>query len=309
MTSSRGESRFNWLLLVLFVAASVGLVLRSRRAPRVAPPRPTLLDAVPPGPSLLVTADVEALGEAAALELLKAGGGALLGLRELCGFEPLLGVRKLALAVPIAEPGQPSDFALLAQTVLEPEPVLRCAEVVIRRRGGTPVRSALGHFVSVRDQKKPLGEIAVRDDGVFVLSGGQYFRDVIDAASGRFVPDGAARDRAQRHEAIRRRLSPAQLLVTVLDGSALPVPGVASLGAALNVGRELELRAYVACESAASCEEAGRVVEMTKAELSKEPGLASLGRAKAQQRGAELTLDARLPREQLGPLLAQLLAP
>lgn len=297
-------------MLLLSIAASTWVVMHSGRAPRVSKPAPSLLRAVPAGPALLVTVDVEALGEAAALELLRAGGGALLGLRETCGFEPVLGLRQLAFALPLAEPGQAPDFALIAQTALDVEPVLRCAEAVIRKRGGTPVRSALGEFRSVRDQKKPLGEIAIREGGLFVLSGGQYFRDVVDAASGRIAPDPAARARDLKHGEIRRKLTPAQLVVTMLDGPGLPVPpGVHSLGVSLRVGTELDLRGVVGCHSAAGCGEAQFVVEKMKAELIKAPGLASLRELTLELRDTELQLTARLPREQLAPLMAELLSP
>lgn len=303
-------SRLNWLLLVLALAASAWVVVHAKQAPRIAPTPPSLLSAVPTGPALLVTVDVAALGDAAAMELLRAGGGALLGLRKTCGFEPLLGLRQVALALPLAEPEQTPDFAFIAQTALDPEPVLRCAEAVIRERGGTPVRSALGDFRSVRDQKRPVGEIAIRGDGLFVLSGGQYFRDVVDAASGRFVADGAAQERSGKHTAIRRKLEPAQLVVTMLDGPGLPVPpGVHSLGAALAIGKELQLRGHIGCYSVAGCGEAQFVVEKLKAELVKEPGLASLSQMTLDLHGTELELSAQLPRQQLGPLVAQLLAP
>ncbi|RYZ01495.1 MAG: hypothetical protein EOO73_35370 [Myxococcales bacterium] len=309
MTPSRAESRLTWLVLVLSLAASVWLVVHAKRAPRAVKAAPSLLGAVPAGPALLLTVDVAALGEATAIELLRAGGGALLGLRQTCGFEPLLGLRQVAFALPLAEAGQTPDFALIAQTTLDQEPVLRCAEAVIRKRGGNPVRSTLGDFRSVRDQKKPLGEIAIRSDGLFVLSGGQYFRDVVDAASGRFVADEAARERARKHAALRRTLEPAQLVVTLLDGPGFPVPGVHSLGASLGVGKDLELRGFVGCYSAAGCGEARLVFEKVKAELTQEPGLASLRDTKLQLDGAALELTGHLPREQLGPLLAQLLAP
>lgn len=307
---SLAATRLNWVVLALAVAASAWLLFRERPAPRVEKKAvPSLLRAVPTGPSLLVTVDVEQLGEAAALELLRTGGSALLGLRELCGFEPLLGVRQVAFALPRSEPGKAPDFALIAQTVLEPTPVLRCAEAVIRKRGGTPVQSALGEFRSVRDQKKPLGEVAIRSDGVFVLSGGQYFRDAVDAASGRFVADEEGRRRGHAHAALRRELAPAQLVVTLLDSPGLSVPGVRALGASLRVGEVLELRGYVECYSAPECEGAEALLEDLRTELGSDPGLAPLRQAELDRRGSELRLRARLPREQLGPLLAQLLAP
>jgi hypothetical protein len=309
MRTPRAEARLTWLMLLLSVVASLWLVVRAKRAPQAKIAAPSLLSVVPSGPALLVTVDVEALGEAASVELLRAGGGALLGLRELCGFEPLLGLRRVAFALPRSEPGQTPDFALIAQTALDQEPVLRCAEAVIRKRGGSPVRSALGDFRSVRDQKKPLGEVAMRSDGLFVLSGGQYFRDVVDSASGRFVADAEGRLRSEAHALLRRKLAPAQLVVTLLDGPGFPLPGVRSLGASLSVGKQLEVRGYVLCASAAACGEAQLVLEKLQADLVSEPGLASLRQTRFERHDAALEVTARLPREQLGPLMALLLAP
>ncbi len=268
-----------------------------------------MVGAVPMGPALLVTADVQALGEAAAIELLRAGGGALLGLRELCGFEPLIGVRQLAFAVPRTEPGQSPDFALIAQTSLDQEPVLRCAEAVIRQRGGRPARSRLAGFQSVRDQQKPLGEVAIRGDGLFVLSGGQYFRDVIDAASGSFVPDPEAKRRGALHAALRAKLAPSQLQLTALPGPLLSLPGVDVFGFGLDVGRELRLRGFVECPSAAGCGEAHNLLVHLLADAAQQPGLSGLAQVEVAQNRDKLAVSGQLPREQLATLVSQLLAP
>jgi len=306
-----GERALSWLLLVAALAASVLLVRRAKQhAPR--PEREVdILSVIPLGPELLVTADVAALSPAVALELLQAGGGALLGLRELCGFEPVLALRRVAFAVPARSQATPgaSDFALVAQTSLEPEPVLRCAEAVIRKRGGQPVRSSLGRFTSVRDQGKPLGEVAIREDGLFVLSGGQYFRDVVDAANGAAVGDDAARLRTQVHLGVRRRVAPSLLAVTLLPGASLPLPGVQALGLGLAVGQDVQLRGFVGCASAPACVDARRMIEQIKGDIARDTGLSGLQSLAVTAHGVELDVSGRLPREQLAPLLSQLLAP
>lgn len=309
MSSSRAETRLTWLVLLIAVVASVWLVVSSRKAPRLVKAAPNLLAAVPPGPALLVTADVEALGEAAALELLRAGGSALLGLRETCGFEPLLGLRQVAFAVPTAQPGQNPDFALIAQTTLDPEPVLRCAEAVIKKRGGAPVRSALGDFRSVRDQQKPLGEIAIRADGLFVLSGGQYFRDVVDAASGRYVVNTDAKRRAAQHDSVRARLARSQLVVSALPGPVLSLPGVEALGVGLAVKNDVELNGFVDCASTADCNQVKVLLQQVVDAASTEPELAALRGVRVSLNQTHLSVSGTLPRQQLGPLLTQLLAP
>jgi len=307
---SSSERYLVWLLLLVALAVSGWLVHRAKPRAAVAPDF-ELLTAVPAGPELLVTADVAALSPAVALELLQAGGGALLGLRELCGFEPILGLRRVAFAVPFRAQNAPgaSDFAFLAQTSLTPEPVLRCAEAVLRKRGGQPVRSSLGRFTSVRDQGKPLGEVAIRDDGLLVLSGGQYFRDVLDAANGVALGDEAARLRTRVHAGIRRRLAPSQLAVTMLPGPSLPLPGVQALGLGLDVGQDVRLRGYVGCASAPACVEARRMLEQIKTDVARDAGISGLASLTIAERPAELEVSGHLPREQLAPLLSQLLAP
>ncbi len=306
-----GERTLSWLLLVVALGASVLLVRRAKQ--HAAPParEVDIASVIPLGPELLVTADVAALSPAVALELLRAGGGALLGLRDICGFEPLLGLRRVALAVPARSQATPaaSDFAFVAQTSLKVEPVLRCAEAVIRKRGGQPVRSSLGRFTSVRDQGKPLGEVAIRDDGLFVLSGGQYFRDVVDAANGGGLGDDAARLRTQVHDGIRRRLAPSVLVVTLLPGPTLPLPGVQALGLGLEVGQEVRLRGFVGCAAAAACGDAHRLIEQLKGDLARDTGLSGLQSLQVAEHGVELDVTGRLPREQLAVLLSQLLAP
>jgi hypothetical protein len=270
-----------------------------------------LASIVPPGPELLVTADVARLSPAVALELLRAGGDALLGLRELCGFEPVLGLRRVAFAMPFHAENEPkgADFALIADTALQPEPVLRCAEAVMKKRGGHPVRSSLAGFSSVRDQAKPLGEVAMRADGLFVFSGGQYFRDVLDAANAAPLGDEQARLRSQLHAGMRRRLGQSQLMLTLLPGAGMTLPGVRALGLGLDLDGEVRLRGFVGCASAPACSEARATIEQLKTEGAQQLGLAGLESLRTAQRDVELDVTARLPREQLGRLLTQLLSP
>jgi hypothetical protein len=304
-----GVQRSTWLLLLVALAATAWFVVRGSQAP-VRRAEVDLLGAVPAGPELLLTADVVGLGNDAARELLQAGGGAFLGLRELCGFEPLLGLRRIALAMPPGEPAEAaSDFALIAETTFETEPVLRCAEAAIRKRGGNPVRSTLGAFTSVRDQGKPLGEVAIRGDGLFVLSGGKYFRDVIDSASGTRHEDETAGLRARVHAAVRRKLGPSQLTISLLVGPRLPLPGVQALGLGLSVRNELELRGYVVCPSAPGCGEAASLIGNLRDEAAKDSGLAGLAKITVVQHDQQLEISGKLPRTELAPLLKQLLAP
>jgi hypothetical protein len=308
-----GDRRVAWALFLAALLASGWLIQRAKsRGPAALDARPVeLLGCVPAGPALLVTAAVSELGPEVAEQLLAAGGAALLGLRERCGFEPLLGLRRVAFATPYRDAGAQGegDFAFIAETSLEQEPVLRCAEAVIRKRGGRPVRTRLGAFVSMRDQAKPLGEVAIRADGLFVLSGGQYFRDVIDATGGDVMSDEAARLRSRVHASIRRKLGASQLALTLLPGASWPLPGVQALGLGLSIQRELGLRGFVGCTSEASCVAARPLIENMKAELAKDPAVSGLASVRVEQHEAQLEISGTLPRDQLGPLLTQLISP
>lgn len=303
-----GEWLAHWLLLLAALALSVLVALRAR--PRA--PEPTGVDpmsVVPLGPELLLSANVSELAAAAGPELLRAGGAQLLGLRELCGFEPLLGLRRVVLALPPRQSGQTSaDFAFIAETSLEGEGVLRCAEAVIAKRGGRPARSQLGRFRSVRDQRRPAGEIAVRADGLLILSGGAYLREVVDAAGAMPQGDAAARLRSELHQAIRGQLGPAQLSVTLLPGALLSVPELRAAGLALRVGRDLQLRGFVGCASVAACDGAKQLLQGAIAGLASEPALAPLGSLAVSQQQTQLEITGSLPRQQLGSLLSRLLA-
>jgi hypothetical protein len=162
--------------------------------------------------------------------------------------------------------------------------------------------------MSVRDQAKPEGEIAIRDDGLFVLSGGQYFRDVIDAAGGAVSSDQSARLRTELHLAMRRKLAPSQLVVTLLPGATSPLLGVQALGLGVEVKRELELRGFVGCRSEAACSQARELAQRVKDELAREPNVSGLSSVSVVQQRQELIIDGHVPREQLSGLLSQLIA-
>lgn len=302
------------MLLLLAIAGSAWLIRRdtTQRAPRTERAAQRVVDPmllVPAGAELIITADVEGLAVAAGPELLAAGGSRFLGLQNDCGFEPLLALRRLAFAVPARSPDAGSDFALVLQTTLQVEPVLRCAETLIGKRGGRPVRSELGRFRTVRDQTKPGGEVAIRDDGIFVLSGGDYFRAVLDALSGAATPDETARLRSAVHAGVRRQLGSADVVVTLLPGRLLPLAEVQALGLALRVQQRLELAGFVGCGEPETCAEARSLLERVLPELAKEPELAALASLEITEREAGLDLVGQLPRAALVPLLEQLLSP
>lgn len=304
-----GAQVVSWVLLAVVLGLAVFVAGRMRQKPAVAQPAPTdPLLLVPAGPRLLISADVKSLTKVAAADLARLGGDKLLGLRETCGFEPLLALERAVFAMPFVEAGASSDFAFIAATSIDAKRGLKCAEQVIQKRGGSPGRTQLGQFTSVRDLSKPMGEVAFRNDGTFVLSGAQYFRDVMDAAAGSVKLDDAAKLRTRLHRSLRDKLGAAQLMLTLLPEASSVLRGVLALGLGIEIGTDLAVRGVVVCASAEACSKARDVIDGAKGEMAKEPNLSGLATLKVVQSQDRLELSGRLPRQQLGPLLAQLLS-
>ena len=314
-TSGSRPSRVSvasWLLLAVAIALAAAVVLQRRARAPARPQRPDPLALVPPGARLVLSLDIADLAAEARADLARLGGDKLLGLRETCGFEPLLAIERAVLALPsevVTGAGRSSDFALIASTSLDAERALKCAEKVMIERGGKPGRTRFGAFTSVRDRRRPLGEVALRDDGMFLLSGGQYFRDVMDAAAGAAVADEAGTVRAQLHRSLRDKIGYGQLQLTFLPQASSLLPGVLAVGFALEVRGDLALRGLVACASPDACATARELLDGARRDLAQEPGLSGLAAINVAQRGDRLEIAGRLPREELAPLLTQLLAP
>ena len=173
------------------------------------------LDAIPSGVELLATVDVEALrrteiGAAIAREGRIVPG--LGSLREICGYDPTAGIRELAATVALPEGGglDQADVGLAASGDLPLGPVVDCAERVIHRRGGAPVRTQIGSFTVVRDRQRAAVEVAVRPDLVLVGSGA-LLREMIDTADGQVAPVRSD----QVHAVLRRSLGPGLLVATL----------------------------------------------------------------------------------------------
>jgi hypothetical protein len=258
---------------------------------------------------LLATADVRALARAVGNDLSGFGAEQLRGVSATCGFEPLLAVRQVALAMPFsAGDDSGTDFALIASTSLGVSQVVDCAEKVLRKRGGQPVVGRVGAFSTLHDAQRPLGEVGVRQDGLLVLSGGAYFRAVLDAASGIRQSSETARLRDQLHAQLRRSLGPGQLQLTLVPGDDFVFPGVHAMGLGLNVvGRDAELKGIVGCDTAVACGETKGALERTLRQLATVSGLPGLGGSMIQQRERELQAAMRLPTHDLKSLLRQLL--
>jgi len=140
-----------------------------------------LLTLIPPGSAFVLTADIGALVHSPVGAFLGERLGRLANsgkLGKLCGFEPLERLRELVISVPsegLEDDAHPADLGIVASGRFAAEEIARCAETVIRERGGDAVRTQLGQFRSVRDRQQSGGEVAARD-GLLLVSGGAYLR-------------------------------------------------------------------------------------------------------------------------------------
>jgi hypothetical protein len=188
--------------------------------PRLALSSADLLAMVPRNAALELSCDFERLrkselGALANEQLNRLGGGGDLAKR--CGFDPLALIDRVALGIPTAQdpPGGAGDFALLAAGHFKGDAIVGCGEQLIRDRGGEPTRSSLGALASVRDRNGGSGEVAARDNGPLIVSGGAYFREVADLAN---EPPhaGSLAARNPEHAALRKALGDGTILVSWL---------------------------------------------------------------------------------------------
>ncbi len=199
--------RITWLVLVACVAAAAAALFfgsgstNSAKRKDITSP----LAVIPPGPALVVTLDPWRLTQGSARDALVRGGASLFGMGGgECEVATLLGARQVALAVAgqnQARPATELEIALVASGDFDSAKVSACAEQAIARRKGHAVRTRIGSFLTVRDQESTSGEVAVRNGGPLVLSGGGYLRKILDLADGKPAVKGElenARDALHR---------------------------------------------------------------------------------------------------------------
>ena len=291
-----------------------------------------LLALIPPGSAFLLTADLQQLEHAPLGVLLAQRLGHLGGANQLasvCGFDPLARLDQLVLAVPsagLAAQEHPEDFGIVASGQFTGAEITRCASAVIKQRGGDPVTSQLGSFASVRDRKTIGGELAARDGGPLIVSGGSYLRELIDAAEGNAAKPEREDTRATRHAELRRDLGSGSVLATWLlgegwfervsgDGNARlsPLSTLESVGARLDVDPSAQLSVLLECADSAGATRVSSLLNELRSSLDSlplDPALSGVAkRITLSQSGARLKLALELSQAELKPLLDQLLGP
>ena len=227
---SEPESAIHIGLLIVALAATAAVFGRARHEPhlpsatRESGSHASLLSIIPPGSAFVLSADVRQLQRAPLGSFLTQRLSRVAKssqLETLCGFEPLARLDQLALSVPSAgraEPEHAEDFGIIASGQFSAAEIMRCAERAISARGGEPVPAELGRFASIRDRNGKGGEVAARDGGLVIVSGGSYFRALLDAAEGNAPRPAAKDERDAQHGELRRALGPGSIVATWLLG-------------------------------------------------------------------------------------------
>lgn len=253
-----------------------------------------ILDAIPRETIVLVTADLDELRGSPVFANLVEGGREVPGvgkLDEICGFDPLMRIRALALAIPA---GDTDELGLVALGPIEAPPLVECASKLITLRGGKPLVETQGAFTTVRDADGlQTGQIAARPGGPVLLGEGRFLRQMMGAVVGD-VPNASA----GAHPALREEMETGAVVATAIvpkelkerlqkeiGGESAPALGVVSAAFSLSTSASLGLRARIHCDEESACREIATSL-------------------RAAQEDAKGTMKARLLG--LGPVLARM---
>ena len=283
---------------------------------------------IPPGSAFILSVDVRALASAPlgafiAERLGRSAGASKLA--ETCGFDPLLRLDQLALSIPTANLAADAhpDFGVIANGRFTAAEITRCASIAINARGGEAVRSKLDSFETVRDRNGSSGEIAAKD-GLVVVSGGSYFRELLNSAEGGLGNLTQRSARGLQHAELRRALGGGPLLATWLLGEGWfervagsdvnarlsPLSALKQLGARVNVAETAQLSVLLECTDSAGAERIATLLHELQSSLDAlplDPALRAIAkRITLSQREARLSLELALNRAELLPVLAAL---
>jgi len=279
------------------------------------------LSFVPPGPAFVLSADIAALRRAAIGRMIAKRLNGMLGASsswsKLCDFDPLVALDQVALAMPSStegEPGTGTDVAFVATGSFSAAQITRCATAAIGSRGGDPVTSQIGTFSTVRDRKTTDGEVAARNGGPLILSGGAYFRELLDAAEGHAPKLEHQDPRDAEHSELRRAVGAGTVVASWLPGAHW-LERIAGEGAQLSPLKELRavalradladsprLIALLACSNAAAANQIYQLLLALSTTL--DPKLAALNRRVVMtQNDGRLRLELALSEAELEALV------
>lgn len=332
----RVSQRRQYLLFFALVLAVIGVAfaLGHRRAPA------TLLDTVPRDAWLVATLDVAALRASPLAKPLLGTGDktpipGLGSLAARCGFDPVARLREVVVTSP--EGGERGDFGVAFTGDFTREELSKCADSVMRSRGGSPTASTRGGFVLVEDTSDPLhARLAYRDGGPFLVGRGAWLDAMIDATEGsapRLRPEHtelraalAGKDGAPRaveitallpasvRDKLKAELGPevsgegekayAGVLAVSAGGLAVGLGG-AGQGKPADKASTTELTAELRCESAGACDEVKKLIERKRLAFSRDLTVRLVGLGPlldsltVDAHGAAITASARASTDEL----------
>jgi hypothetical protein len=246
-------------------------------------------------------------------------------LAQACGADPLELVDRLAVAVPARTD---VGFGVFAQGALDAKTLSRCAETIVARRGGQPIRESRDGFIVVRDGAAGAtgAALALRERGPLLLAEPAYLAAALKTVRGQ--EPGVVDDPA--HRKLRASVGEATIVATVVLsseqraslGDELERPGIkaspiaAVRGGALAIRLEDQLygHAIIACDGTGAC---ATIAEALRAELAakaRAPLARVLGyaplleRLMIEPRGDELHLRAAMPVADAVAIVRRLLA-
>lgn len=320
------------VLVALVVAAGFGIGrVRSPVAPRVDP----VLAAMPRDAWLVLTVNVAALRQSPiAAPLARSTAVPGLGtLADACGFDPLARLTEVALCSP--ESGERGDFGLAFAGDLRKDELARCAERVIRARGGQPSTSVHGAFTMLEDAADAThARVAYRDGGPFLVGRGAWLDSMMAAAADEH-PGPSTEHAALRAElrgtgeaqptlvltavlpsALRQRLK-AEVTDPAQEREYSSVLSVDRAGLAVTTGpagSTTRIAAELHCETADACTEVQRLVDRKRTALSRDFGVRLVGLGPLldsltiRAEGTSLSFSASAPTDALTTAIERVLA-
>ncbi len=292
------SQRRQYLLFFGLVLSVIAAAFALGRRPGSA----SLLDSVPRDAWLVATIDVTALRASPLAKPILGGGEKtpIPGLGPLvarCGFDPVTRLREVVVTSP--ENGERGDFGLAFSGDFTKDELWKCAENVIRARGGSPAASTRGGFTLVEDTSDALhARLAYREGGPFLVGRGPWLDAMIDATEHK--ADGLRADHTELRAALAGKSgTPPAIVVTAL----LPAPmrdrlkaelgpelggegekayagvlAVSAAGLAVRLGGQTpnpadsttDIAAEMRCETVTACEEVKKLIERKRLAFSRD---------------------------------------
>jgi hypothetical protein len=292
-------------VLVILFAAAFGWVLLRRGARVVVEPH-AVLGAIPRGAIAVAELDLARLRQHPVTRAMLRESRTLPGLGDiagLCGADPLERVDRLAFAIPAdADLG----FGVFASGPIEAKELSRCAETIVAKRGGKPVRESRRGFTVIQDAAVAASSaaLAVQDGGPLVVAEPGYLSAAMRVARGDGARFAADPGHAELRDAVGEGVFVATAVLTAAQRRTLageldkvgrtgsPFASLRAGALALGLDGELRLHGVLACDEREACT---RIAELVRAELA---GQAATAPARVLGYGAML---ARIAVEAEGP--------